>query len=166
MKSHLLLRIAIVSSIVFTTMAAEAGRIRLRKVPIAPKVCANMDEDKFLSRGSKRIFGTLRNSVIIEQDISLVDDLGKKICQWPTDRWQPLGDLSKYTFYIDEQRNALYPYMKADNQYQFVKISLDDCSFGEVQTTEKLELPKCESKKKSIRARSKRKVASNTRSRA
>lgn len=165
MRSQVLLRIAILFCIVFTTMAAEAGRIRLRKVPIAPKVCANMDEDKFLSRGGKRIYGTLRNSVIIEQDISLVDDLGKKICQWPANRWQALGDLSKYNFYIDEQRNALYPYMKAENQYQFVKISLDDCSLSEVQTTDKLELPKCEAKKKA-RSRSKRKVASNSRSRA
>ncbi|MES2803078.1 MAG: hypothetical protein V4654_11340 [Bdellovibrionota bacterium] len=165
MKSNLLLRIAILFTIVFSTMAAEAGRIRLRKVPVAPKVCANMSEDKYLSRDSRRIFGTLRSSVIIEQDISLVDDLGKKICQWPTNRWQALGDLSKYTFYIDEQRNALYPYMKAENQYQFVKISLDDCSLGEVQMTDKLELPKCEVKKKA-RSKSKRKVASNNRSRA
>lgn len=165
MKSNLLLRIAILLTIMSTTLAAEAGRIRLRKVPIAPKVCANMDEDKFLSRGGKRIFGTLRNSVIIEQDISLIDDLGKKICQWPTDKWQAYGDPTKFNFYIDEQRNALYPYMKSDAAYQFIKISLDDCSIGELQTTDKLELPKCEVKKKS-RARSKRKVASNSRSRA
>lgn len=164
MKSNLLLRIAILFTIVFSTMAAEAGRIRLRKVPVAPKVCANMDEDKLLSRGNKRIFGTLRSSVIIEQDISLVDDLGKKICHWPSNRWQALGDLSKYNFYIDEQRNALYPYVKAENQYQFVKISLDDCALGEVQTTDKLELPKCEIKKKT-RSKFKRKVASNNRSR-
>lgn len=165
MKSNLLLRIAILFTIVSTTMAAEAGRIRLRKVPVAPKVCSVMDEDKLLSRGGKRIFGTLRNSMIIEQDISLVDDLGKKICQWPSNRWQALGDLSKYTFYIDEQRNALYPYMKAENQYQFVKISLDNCALGELQTTDKLELPKCEAKKKT-RSKSKRKVASNSRAKA
>lgn len=164
MKSNLLLRIAILFSIVFSAMAAEAGRIRMRKVKDAPKVCATMSEDKFLSRGGKRIFGTLRNSVIIEQDISLVNDLGKKICQWSTNRWEALGDLSKYNFYIDEQRNALYPYTKADSQYQFIKISLDDCSISDIQTTDKLELPKCESKKK-VRSRSKRKVASN-RSRA
>lgn len=163
MKSDLLLKIAILFTIVFSTMAAEAGRIRMRKVKDAPKVCATMSEDKFLSRGGKRIFGTLRNSVIIEQDISLVNDLGKKICQWPTNRWEALGDLSKYNFYIDEQRNALYPYMKAENQYQFVKISLDDCSLSEVQTTDKLELPKCESRKKKVRSKSKRKVASRSR---
>lgn len=146
------------------TFAAEAGRIRMRKVKDAPKVCTVMDEDKHLSRDSKRIFGTLRNSVIVEDKISIVDDLGKKICQWPVDKWQPLGDLSKYSFYIDEQRNALYPYMKGDNQYQFVKISLNDCEFGELQTTDKLELPKCEIvKKKKSRSKSKRKVASNTR---
>lgn len=143
-------------------IAAEAGRIRMRKVKDAPKVCSVMEEDKLLSRGNKRIFGTLRNSVILENDISIVNDLGKKICQWPSDKWQALGDLSKFTFYIDEQRNALYPYMKNDGQYQFVKISLDDCELGELQATDKLELPKCESKKKS-RPRSKRKVASNSR---
>ena len=159
MNTKLLLRTAILFSIVCGTVSAEAGRIRLRKVPVAPKVCANMDEDKFLSRGGKRIFGTLRNSVIIEQDISLVDDLGKKICQWPTNKWQAYGDPTKFNFYIDEQRNALYPYMKSDSNYQVMKISLDDCSIGELQTTDKLELPKCESKKKS-RTRTKRKVAS------
>ncbi len=137
----------------------------MRKVKDAPKVCSNMEEDKLLSRGNKRIFGTLRNSVVLENDISIVNDLGKKICQWPTDKWQSLGDLSKYSFYIDEQRNALYPYMKAENQYQFVKISLDDCALGELQTTDKLELPKCEMKKKS-RSKSKRKVASNSKARA
>lgn len=147
------------------TFAAEAGRIRMRKVKDAPKVCSVMEEDKLLSRGNKRIFGTLRNSVILENDISIVNDLGKKICQWPTNKWQSLGDLSKYSFYIDEQRNALYPYMKAQNQYQFMKISLDDCELGEMQATDKLELPKCESKKKS-RSKSKRRVASNSRSKA
>lgn len=148
------------------TIAAEAGRIRMRKVKDAPKVCSNMEEDKLLSRGGKRIFGTLRNSVVFENDISIVNDLGKKICQWPTDKWQSLGDLSKYSFYIDEQRNALYPYTKAANQYQFVKINLDDCAFGELQTSDKLDLPKCEAKKKSSRSKSKRKVASNSRTRA
>lgn len=149
------------------TFAAEAGRIRMRKVKDAPKVCSVMDEDKLLSRNSKRIYGTLRNSIILDNDISIVNDLGKKICQWPTDKWQALGDLAKYTFYIDEQRNALYPYMKDSNQYQFVKISLDDCELGELQTTDKLELPKCEVKKsKKSRSKSKRKVASNARSRA
>lgn len=160
MNTKILLRTAILFSIVCGTLSAEAGRIRLRKVPIAPKVCANMNEDKLLSRGGKRIFGTLRNSVIIEQDISLVDDLGKKICQWPTDKLQAYGDPTKFNFYIDEQRNALYPYVKSDASYQFLKISLDDCSIGELQTTDKLELPKCEMKKKS-RTRTKRKVASH-----
>lgn len=147
------------------TFAAEAGRIRMRKVKDAPKVCSVMEEDKLLSRGNKRIFGTLRNSVILENDISIVNDLGKKICQWPTNKWQSLGDLSKYSFYIDEQRNALYPYMKMQNQYQFLKISLDDCELGEMQATDKLELPKCEAKKKS-RSKSKRRVASNSRLKA
>ena len=161
MNLKTLLWTAILSSIVLTTAAtAEAGRIRMRKVKDAPKVCSNMEEDKLLSRGGKRIFGTLRNSVIIEQDVALVDDLGKKVCQWPSNKFQAFGDLTKYSFYIDEQRNALYPYMKSDSNYQVMKISLDDCSFGELQTTDKLELPKCESKKKS-RVRSKRKVASN-----
>lgn len=137
----------------------------MRKVKDAPKVCSVMEEDKLLSRGSKRIFGTLRNSIILENDISIVNDLGKKICQWSVNKWQSLGDLSKYSFYIDEQRNALYPYMKMQNQYQFVKISLDDCELGEVQAADKLDLPKCESKKKS-RSKSKRRVASNSRSKA
>lgn len=160
---RLILSLLIVISFTF---AAEAGRIRMRKVKDAPKVCSHMDEDKLLSRGNKRIFGTLRNSVILENDISVVNDLGKKICHWPSDKWQALGDVNKYAFYIDEQRNALYPYMKAENQYQFLKISLDDCELGEIQTTDKLELPKCEKKKKSSRSKSKRKVASNIRAKA
>lgn len=142
--------------------AAEAGRIRMRKVKDPPKVCSVMSEDRLLSRNNKRIFGTLRNSVIVEKDISLVNDLGKKICQWTYEKWSNLGDISKYTYYIDEQRNALYPYMKAANTYQFVKINLDDCELGELQTADKLELPKCENPKKKSRSKTKRKVASST----
>jgi hypothetical protein len=162
-KLNILLWTAILLSSLLSFEAAEAGRIRLRKVKDEPKVCSVMQEDKYLSRSDRRIFGTLRNSVILEGDISIVNDLGKKICQWPYEKWQPLGDVNRFTYYIDEQRNALYPYIKNNDKYQVVKISLDDCSIGEMQITENLELPKCVKAKKA-RSKSKRKVASLSKS--
>lgn len=159
MKTNILLWTAILLANLLVVSTSEAGRIRLRKVKDEPKVCSVMQEDKSLSRADKRIFGTLRNSVIFENDISIVNDLGKKICQWPYSSWQPMGDLSRYAYYIDEQRNALYPYTKSNDKYQFAKISLDDCTIGEMQITETLDLPKCEKAKKT-RSKTKRKVAS------
>lgn len=135
----------------------------MNRVKDHPKVCSVMNEDKYLSNSNKKILGTLRNSVIFHNDITLVSDLGKKICRWSYDQWLALGDISKYKYFIDEQRNALYPYKKIDNQYKVAKINLNDCEISDIQLTDILDLPKCESKKKS-RSKSKRRIASNKKS--
>jgi len=146
---------------IFGLDQAQAGRIRLRKVKDAPKTCSVMDEDHYLTRTNKRIFGTLRNSVILEDDVSVVNDLGQKVCQWSYEKLNSLGDLNKYKFYIDEYKNKLIPFSKDKNQVRYSMIDLNDCEVGEVQTADNFDLPKCESKskknKKSVR---RRKVAS------
>lgn len=153
---------SIVSLILAFHFSAQAGKIKLRKVKEDPKVCTVMSEDKLLSKSNKRIYGTLRNSMIFDDNISMVNDLGKKVCQWSYDKWLPLGDLTKYTYYIDEQRNKLYSYTKIENQYRMVKVDLENCELGEPQTTAQLDLPKCEKQKKSKnKSRAHRKVASH-----
>ncbi|MFN3453488.1 MAG: hypothetical protein ACK41T_00910 [Pseudobdellovibrio sp.] len=153
--------VVLVLGVLLQIQVSEAARIRMRKVKEYPKVCEVMEEDKFLSRSDRRIYSTLRNSVIFDSDVSLVNDLGKKICLWSYDKWIPLGDLSKYKYYIDEPKNILYSYAQLDNQYHVARISLDDCTISEVEITDKLELPKCE-KKKSNRKSVKRKVANQS----
>ena len=72
---------------------AEAGRIVNRRVKDAPKVCAVMQEDKFLSKEKKQVFGTLKHSVVIEDNISILNDLGKKECQWPFEKLNAYGSI-------------------------------------------------------------------------
>ncbi len=105
------------------------ARIRLRKVKEAPKTCKIMEEDDFLSRKEKKVLGTLRHSVLIEDDadeksITLVKDKGEKICQWEIAEWSAiqqnnkLPDISAFKFYIDEYKNVIYPYVqKKDKSY-------------------------------------------------
>ena len=141
----------------------HAGRIRLRKVKDAPKTCSVMDEDRYLTRSDKRIFGTLRNSVIVEDDVAVINDLGQKVCQWSIDKLNSLGDLNKYKFYIDEYKNTLIPFSKEKNKVRFSMINLNDCEIGEVQTADSFDIPKCESKsKKNKKNTRKRKVASKS----
>ena len=85
----------VVSLIVFDSFQAEAGRIRNRKVKEAPKVCALMQEDVHLTRDGKMVYGTLRHSLVFENDeqmnnISLVKDKGEKICQWQSKVWNQI----------------------------------------------------------------------------
>lgn len=131
------------------------GRIVNRKVKEAPRTCGEMKEDSFLSRGGKRIFGTLRNSVIINQEISVVDDLGKKICTWPLEKLSQFAEPGTFDFYIDEYKNRLYPHFKKENGFFVVAVNLEDCSLAETSYLEKLDFPKCEkpSKKKSRKRR-------------
>ncbi len=124
-----------------------------RKVKEAPRVCAPMKEDSYLSRNGKRIFGTLRNSVIITDDISVVDDLGRKICQWPLEKFVQYAEPGSYDFYIDEYKNRLYPHVKKDNGFFVVSVNLDDCSMADTSYLEKLDFPKCEKPKKKNRKR-------------
>ncbi len=134
---------------------AEA-KIRLRKVKEAPKACKTMEEDSFLSRKEKKVLGTLRHSVLIEDDaseqsITLVKDKGEKICQWELSEWSAiqqdnkLPDIQAFKFYIDEYKNVIYPYVqKKDKSYFVMSVPIQTCDLTSQQTYAKLDLPKCE----------------------
>lgn len=147
------MKLALLTSLIlfFFVEVSVAGRIRLRKVKETPKVCAHMVEDNYLSRKNRKVYGTLRNSLIFEDQVLVVDDLGQKICQWPNEKWAPLGDMTKYKFYIDEKRNKIYSYLKNAevNQYQVAEVDINNCQLGSLQTVPDLDLPKCEKVKKS-----------------
>ena len=153
------MKLALLTSLIllFFAEVSFAGRIRLRKVKEAPKVCAHMVEDNYLSRKNRKVYGTLRNSLIFEDQVLVVDDLGQKICQWPNEKWAPLGDVTKYKFYIDEKRNKIYSYLKnaEANQYQVAEVDINNCQLGSLQTVSDLDLPKCEKVKKSKVVKSK-----------
>lgn len=151
----------------FIVQFSEA-KIRLRKVKEAPKTCKTMVEDSFLSRKDKKVLGTLRHSVLIEDDdedqsITLVKDKGEKICQWDLEQWSAiqqtnrLPDIRFFSFYIDEYKNVIYPYVqKKDKSYFVMSVPINTCDLSVQQTNAKLELPKCEkpSKKKRSKKRS------------
>jgi hypothetical protein len=156
------------SAVLISVNFAEA-RIRMRKVKEAPKVCKVMQEDVYLSRDGKKVFGTLRHSLVLENseennNVSLVKDKGEKICQWPNSDWnQVLKDngvenLINFKYHIDEYKEVLYPYaQKADGSYFVWSIPFKDCSLADQKTLAKLELPKCETPKKKSRKRSSKK---------
>ena len=124
---------------------AEAGRIVNRRVKDAPKVCAVMAEDKFLSKENKQVFGTLKHSVVIEDNISILNDLGKKECQWPFEKLNIYAEVDSFNYYIDEFKNYIYPYFKnTDTQgYTMLKVSLSTCEIEDSYANNKLEFPKC-----------------------
>lgn len=154
----------------FYIIAPVEARIRLRKVKEAPKVCAIMKEDAFLSRHEKKVFATLRHSILIESLtdetlVTLVRDKGEKICQWKISDWNSfqksnnLTDLNKLNFYIDEYKEILYPYVqKEDATYLLMKIPFNSCSMSEQMAIEKLNSIKCENAKKKSRKKSKKKL--------
>lgn len=147
------------------------GRIRLRKVKEAPKTCKTMEEDNFLSRKEKKVLGTLRHSVLIENDaedqnITLVKDKGEKICQWNLDQWSEiqqdnkLPDIKSFKFYIDEYKNVIYPYVqKKDKSFFVMSIPINTCDLSIQRTNAKLELPKCEKPTKQRKRFKKRSIA-------
>jgi len=137
------------------TSFSEA-RIVNRKVKEAPRTCATMKEDTYLSRDSKRIFGTLRSSVIIENQIRVVDDLGKKICDWPIEKLSQVGNPLDFNFYIDEYKNRLYPHVKKEDGYVVMTVNLEDCSLAETALIESLDFPKCEKPLKKKRSSKKK----------
>ena len=148
------------------------ARIRNRKVKEAPKSCKIMEEDSFLSRKDKIVLGTLRHSVLIENDeneksITLVKDKGEKICQWNMDQWSTiqadnkLPDLKLFKFYIDEYKNVIYPYVqKPDKSYFVMSVPIQTCDLSQHITKLKLELPKCELPGKARKKFRKRSIAS------
>lgn len=147
------------------------ARIRNRKVKEAPKACKTMVEDNFLSREDKKVLGTLRHSILIEDDenkknITLVKDKGEKMCQWSFDQWSSiminnrLPDIESFKFYIDEYKNVIYPYVqKSDKSYFVMSIPIQTCDLSNQVTKAKLELPKCETPSKSRKRFKKRSIA-------
>lgn len=163
--------ISIILSLLLFSVAQ--ARIVNRKVKEAPKACKLMTEDTFLSRKDKIVYGTLRHSLLIdndEQNITLVKDKGEKICQWSFDQWagiqgdNKLPDLSKFKFQIDEYKNAIYPYVrKSDKSYFMMNIPLESCDLNNQITKVDLEIPKCEKPrlaKRSLHKKKARKIAS------
>jgi hypothetical protein len=147
------------------------ARIRMNKVKEAPKVCKLMQEDPMLSREGKKVFGTLRHSLVFENSdnqssVSLVKDKGEKICEWTVDQWSQVlkshgaENIMNFKYHIDEYKEKLYPYAhKADGSYFVLSIPFSGCSLDEQVTTAKLEIPKCEIPKKKSRKRKSRRVA-------
>lgn len=138
-------------ALIFIVSFDVQARIRNNKVKDPPRTCATMKEEEFLSRPGKKVFGTLRNSVVIEDDLSVISDLGKKICQFPLEKINQYGNITDFKYYVDEYKNVLYPYVKQENGYFVMKVAMNDCSIVEEVTKEQLDFPKCEkpSKKKS-----------------
>lgn len=135
----------------------SSGRIVNRRVKEAPKVCAVMQEDKLLSKDKKIVYGTLKHSVVIEDDVSVLNDLGKKECQWSFDKLNTYGSVNSFNYYIDEYKNYIYPYFKKpdDSGYTILKVSLSTCEIEDSSELDKLELPKCgkpiKKKRKSVK---------------
>ncbi len=144
------------------------ARIRNRNVKEAPKACKLMEEDAFLSRDGKKVFGTLRHSLIFEKNesedsVSLVKDKGERICEWTGDQWNQVLKNNAvennigFKYHVDEYKEVLYPYVrKADGSYFMVSIPFKGCALDSQVTREKLELPKCEIPKKGKKRRSKK----------
>ena len=158
MKNILTLLVFITAMLMFENQA-EAGRIVNRRVKEAPKVCAVMKEDKPLSKEKKQVFGTLKHSVVIENNVSILNDLGKKECQWPFEKLNIYGDIGTFNYYIDEYKNYIYPYFKNTEKdgYTMLKVSLATCEIEDSFDNDKLEFPKCSKPPAAKRSKSKKK---------
>lgn len=138
--------------------ASNAGRIRLRKVKEAPKTCVVMKEDGLLSRKDKLVWSTERNSVVVDDsEITIVNDLGQKICEWNKSTFAALGKVDDFRFYIDEYKDVIYPYLeKKDVGVVMIKVPMQTCSLNDQRTLAALEIPKCDKPKKSSKRNSKK----------
>lgn len=163
-----MIKFVLVVAVLFSFASFSEARIRLRKVKEAPKVCKLMDEDAYLSRDGKKVFGTLRHSLVFETSgestVSIVKDKGEKVCQWTGEEWNQIlknngtENLVGFKYHIDEYKDFLYPYVqKADGSYFMMKIPFAGCQLSDQSTTEKLEIPKCEPPKKAKKRRSSKK---------
>jgi hypothetical protein len=127
---------------------AHAGRIVNRRVREPAKVCAYMLPDKLLSKGEKSVFGTEKYSVVIDRDLSILNDLGQRKCNWSLNQFSSYGELDDFKYYIDEFKDYIYPYIKnADQKYTILKVSLNSCQIESESNTSFLEFPKCEKPK-------------------
>lgn len=133
----------------------------MRKVKDAPRTCTTMKEDKFLSRPGKKIYGTLRNSVVVEKDVSVVGDLGQKICKFPFEKFNRAAPIEHFSYYIDEYKNVLIPYAEKSPGFVQYKVNLSNCEVEEEATLTSPRLPKCEAPAKKKRmAKGKKKSVS------
>ena len=157
MKLSALIIVTLFFSSLFNS-AAEA-RIRLRKVKDAPKTCVVMKEDPLLSRKDKFVWGTERNSVVIgDSEITIVNDLGNKVCEWAKSDFSSLGTVEDFKFYIDEYKDVIYPFLdKKELGVLMLKVPMKTCSLTEQKTMAALELPKCEKPASSKKSKKKSK---------
>lgn len=134
----------------FGLLSTANARIRLRKVKDPPRTCMVMKEDELLSRKEKLVWATERNSVVVDDsDITIVNDLGRKICEWNKATFAAFGNVEDFRFYIDEYKDTIYPYIaKKDVGVTMIKIPLQTCSLNDQRTLASLEIPKCEKPKK------------------
>ncbi len=132
------------------------ARIRMRKVKEPPRTCAVMKMDELLSRPAKPVWSTERHSLVVGEQIMLVNDLGVKICSLNKDRFSSVGDITQFRFYIDEYKEVLYPYIDTkDRGFLVIKVPFATCSLDDRTTLAKFELPACEKPKKAKRKSSK-----------
>lgn len=145
----------------FGLLATANARIRLRKVKDPPKTCVVMKEDELLSRKDKLVWGTERNSVVVdESEVTVVNDLGQKICEWDKASFASIGNVEDFRFYIDEYKNLIYPYfVKNASEVTMLKVPLQTCDLKDQRTLASLEIPKCEKPKKVSRKSSKKNKA-------
>lgn len=147
-------------AILLLTAGMEASaRIVNRGVKETPKVCSMMKSDMMLSRAGKKVYGTLRHSIVIEDKIDVVNDLGKKICSFNFDALNPYGDVGSFEFYIDEYRNYLYPFIKDNAGVTTLRVSLNSCEIEAAVEGEQFETPKCSKPLKKLHRRSSKRRA-------
>lgn len=148
--------LALLLTTVGLSLDVHAGRIRMNKVKDAPKSCTVMKEDPFLSRPYRRVWATQRSSVVVDmQDtVTLLDDLGNKICDWKTDDFEALGNIQDFRFYIDEFKSMLHPYVKREEGgFLRIDVPFKSCSLSKQTALEQIEMPKCDPPKKTRKTR-------------
>ena len=144
-------------------VSSAESRIRLRKVKDSVKTCSYMKEDTLLSRPEKPVWSTERHSIILGDEISLVNDLGQTVCTWPRSVFNPISDLTNFRFYIDEYKEIIYPYVdNKESGFVEIKASFKNCTFDEQVKLASLEFPKCEKDKSKGRSRRNKKKKLNS----
>ncbi len=140
-----------------TYMNLVEANIRLRKVKDPPRTCSFMKKDELLSRSTKPIWSTERHSIVISDEITLLNDLGVKVCSWNKNLFGKTADLSQFRFYVDEYKEIIYPYLdEKENGFVIYKVAFKDCSLNDKVTLSKLEFPNCEKPKKISKKRKKK----------
>lgn len=151
-----MIHVILITLLSLITVDAES-RIRLRKVKEPPKTCAVMKEDGLLSRPTKPIWSTEKHSVVVGEEITLLNDLGVKVCSWNKSNFSGLGDVASFRFYVDEYKEYIYPFIdRKELGYTMLKVPFKNCSLKEQVTLAKLDFPVCEKPKKSSKKRRKK----------